>query len=133
MRIAIAGCGFIADRYIDSLRRYPNLQLIGVMDQQAERASRAGTRHSVEVYPSLDRLLEDERVEIVLNLTNPRAHYEISRACLQAGKHVYSEKPLAMDLAQAHELVDLAEKRNLRLSSAPCSLLGEAAEKTFSR
>jgi predicted dehydrogenase len=76
----------------------------------------------------LDELLRDETVEIVVNLTNPHSHYEVSRRALEAGRHVYSEKPFAEDLAQALELVELAERRGLVLSSAPCSLLGETAQ-----
>jgi predicted dehydrogenase len=79
-------------------------------------------------FASLDDLLADARVELVLNLTNPRSHFEVTRACLEAGKHVYSEKPLALELDQARALVEWAEARGLRLSSAPCSLLGETAQ-----
>ena len=65
---------------------------------------------------------------MVLNLTNPRAHYEVSQAALLAGKHVYSEKPLAMTMTEATELVDARRERGLRLASAPCSVLGETAQ-----
>jgi predicted dehydrogenase len=73
-------------------------------------------------------MLEDGRVELVLNLTNPRSHYEVSKAALLAGKHVYSEKPLGMHFEEAAELVELAESRGLSIASAPCSLLGETAQ-----
>jgi len=79
-------------------------------------------------YKNLDALLGDTQVSIVLNLTNPRAHYEVSRKCLEAGRHVYSEKPLAMDYADAERLVLLAEEKSLAISSAPSSLLGNAAQ-----
>src|SRR5262249_19068502 len=79
-------------------------------------------------YESLDELLADSRVEVVLNLTNPSSHYEVSRLTLLAGKHVYSEKPMAMRFDEAKELVELAENRRLQISSAPCSLLGETAQ-----
>jgi predicted dehydrogenase len=76
----------------------------------------------------LKALLEDPRVEVVVNLTNPESHFTVSKASLEAGKHVYSEKPLAMVLAEAEELVALAEARGLVLASAPCSILGESAQ-----
>ena len=79
-------------------------------------------------YNSLDELLADSRVELVLNLTNPHSHYEVTRACLEAGKHVYTEKPLAMQFDQAQELVELAKARGLHLSGAPCSVLNQAAQ-----
>jgi predicted dehydrogenase len=65
---------------------------------------------------------------MVINLTNPRSHFEISKASLMAGKHVYSEKPLATDFLHAAELVDLAEKHHLSISSAPCNVLGASAQ-----
>lgn len=109
MQIAMIGCGFIADLYLRSIKTYPSLQLIGVADRDAKRANHFGSFYGLPVYGSVDQLLSDQRVQIVLNLTNPRSHHAVSKACLQAGKHVYSEKPLAMDFADAKELVDLAE------------------------
>lgn len=128
MNIAIIGCGFVADYYIDTLANYPWLKLLGVMDRNKERAVKFSKFYSVPMYNSLDEVLADSRVKIVLNLTNPRSHFEVSKACLEAGKHVYSEKPLAMSFADAQELVNLATERGLYLSSAPCSLLGETAQ-----
>ena len=63
-----------------------------------------------------------------MNLTNPASHFEVSRACLEAGKHVYSEKPLATNMDDARALCALAESKGLMLASAPCSVLGEAAQ-----
>ncbi|MGF1497372.1 MAG: Gfo/Idh/MocA family protein [Elainellaceae cyanobacterium] len=128
MRLAIVGCGFVADYYVKTLSAHPELELIGAMDRDKERAMRFADYYSVPAYPTLERLLEDDAIDIVLNLTNPRSHYEVSKACLQAGKHVYSEKPLAMELSQAKELVELAAEKNLHLLAAPCSLLGETAQ-----
>ncbi|HEX2915573.1 MAG TPA: Gfo/Idh/MocA family oxidoreductase [Chloroflexia bacterium] len=128
MRIAIVGCGFVADYYMSTLPAHPELELIGVADRVQERAQKFSNYHKVKAYASLDELLADPQVEIVLNLTNPRNHYEVSKAALEAGKHVYSEKPLAMEMKQACELVELAEQKGLQISSAPCSLLGETAQ-----
>lgn len=128
MRLAIVGCGFVADYYMNTLAGYPELKLAGVFDRASGAAARFSAFHKVPTYRSLDELLADPRVEIVVNLTNPRSHYEVSRAALLAGKHVYSEKPLAMQMGEARELVELAERKKLYLSSAPCSLLGETAQ-----
>jgi predicted dehydrogenase len=89
---------------------------------------RCSAYHGVPRYDSLEKLLEDERVAIVLNLTNPRSHFAVSDQCLRAGKHVYSEKPLAMDMDQAKQLVATAASHGLWISSAPCNLLGETAQ-----
>lgn len=126
--VAIVGCGYVADRYLEALRRYPGLGPVGAYDRDPSRAAQFSAYHGVPGYPSLQKLLEDERVTLVLNLTNPRSHFEVSAECLRAGKHVYSEKPLAMELEQAKQLVALAASRRLWISSAPSSLLGETAQ-----
>jgi predicted dehydrogenase len=126
--VAIVGCGYVADQYMQSLPRYPELNLIGVFDRDQASAARFGAYHRVARYHSFDELLDDARVKLVLNLTNPRSHFAVSERSLRAGKHVYSEKPLAMDFEQARQLVALAAARKLWISSAPCSLLGETAQ-----
>lgn len=129
MRIAIVGCGYVADFYLATLRNHPDLQLMGVHDRDAARAAAFARFHRIDhVYPSLDAVLDDARVELVVNLTNPSSHYAVSRAALDAGRHVYSEKPLAMQLDQAQELVELAERRGLQINGAPCSVLSETAQ-----
>lgn len=126
--IALVGCGFVADYYLTTLAAYPWLRVAGAYDIDAERLAAFTAHYRLRRYDSLEQLLADDRVSIVLNLTNPRAHYAVSRRCLEAGRHVYSEKPLAMDYGQAEALVKLAEDRGLIISSAPCSLLGNAAQ-----
>jgi predicted dehydrogenase len=128
MRIAIVGTGYVADYYLKTLPNHPQLQLLGVMDRDTERAERFARHYRVPVYRTYAELLADKRVELVVNLTNPHAHYEVTKAALEAGKHVYSEKPLAMELAHAEELVALAQARGLELGGAPCSVLGETAQ-----
>jgi predicted dehydrogenase len=127
-KIAFVGCGFVADYYVDTLRNHPQVELIGVMDRDQERAAKFSTYYAIPTYTTLDDLLNDTRVDLVVNLTNPSSHFAISKACLEAGKHVYSEKPLATVFAEAQELVNLATARGLYLSSAPCGLLGETAQ-----
>ena len=126
--IAIVGCGNIAPFYLKTLPLYPELQLMGVMDEDKNRSSKLSTYYSVPKYDSLDDLLGDQRVELVINLTNPRSHFSLSKACLEAGKYVYTEKPLAMSFSEAEQLVDLAEQRGLYISSAPSRILAETAQ-----
>ena len=128
-RVSIIGCGFVANAYMLTLSKSKTLQVAGVLDHLPERAQKLAQRYSVpRIYDSLLQLLADDSVEIVLNLTNPRDHYETTKACLEAGKHVYSEKPMAMTVEEAKHLVEIAEAKSLQLSSAPCSLLGETAQ-----
>lgn len=128
MRIGIVGCGYVADYYIKTLSLHPELVLAGVTDRDPERLSRFTSFHGVAGYASLDELLADASVQIVLNLTNPASHFAVSKACLEAGKHVYSEKPLAPRFSDAKQLVEQAEGKGLYIASAPCSLLNEAAQ-----
>lgn len=128
VRIAIVGCGNIASFYFSTLPQHPILSVIGVMDADEYRSRKYAQYYSVQNYPSLDAILADQRVELVINLTNPRSHYAISRACLEAGKHVYSEKPLAMSFSEAEELVQLAEQKGLFIASAPSRILAETAQ-----
>lgn len=132
MRIAIIGCGFVADFYMQSLPLYPGLELVAVMDRDVQRGRDFAAFHRLDcLVTTIDAVLADPRVEMVLNLTNPDSHFEVSRACLLAGKHVYSEKPLAMSFADAQELTSLADARGLRIASAPCNVLGETAQGTW--
>lgn len=126
--IAIVGCGFVADYYAATIPLHPQLSVRGVFDRNGERAAAYASHHGLHRFRTMDELLERHDVDIVVNLTNPRSHAEVTRAALEAGKHVYSEKPIAMDIDTATELVELAAARGLYLSSAPCSLLGETAQ-----
>jgi predicted dehydrogenase len=129
MRIAIVGCGFVADFYMQSLPLYANLELIAVADRDPQRLSQFAAYHRLDCARNgLDDIVSDPAVDMVLNLTNPDSHYEVSKACLEAGKHVYSEKPLAMNMAHAVQLAELARSRGLSLASAPCNVLGETAQ-----
>ncbi len=125
--IALVGCGFVADYYLATIDAYPELTIVGVYDKNTERLQHFCEFYQLAAFNSLDELLADSKVSIVLNLTDPRSHFNISERSLLADKHVYSEKPLAMQFEQARTLVDLARERHLHISSAPCSVLGKAA------
>lgn len=126
--VAIVGCGYVADYYLATARHYPHIKLQGVFDIDEPRLAKFCEHYDLKAYCSMQEVLEDASVQMVLNLTNPRTHYAISRDCLMAGKHVYSEKPLAMDYGEAEELVQLAADKRLNIAAAPCSLLGSAAK-----
>jgi predicted dehydrogenase len=128
MRIGIVGCGNIADRYAARIVAAPELELVAATDADPERAERLAAARGGTAYASLEALLADGSVETVVNLTFPAAHAEVSAAALAAGKHVHSEKPLALAHAEAQRLVELADAKGLRLSAAPTTLLGEAQQ-----
>lgn len=128
MNLAILGCGYVSEFYAKTLPNYPELKLVGAFDTDPGHLAGFCRLWPVRAYQSFEELLADESVELVLNLTNPRSHFETTRRCLEAGRHVYSEKPLAMTADMARELVGLAASKKLRLAAAPCSLLGETAQ-----
>ena len=128
MNLAIVGCGYVAEFYGKTLANYPELNLVGAYDNDPTKLDLFCSHWSSRRYANLEELLADGAVELVLNLTNPRSHYEVTRRCIEAGKHVYSEKPLAMDAIRARELVDLARQKGVYLASAPCSMLAETAQ-----
>jgi predicted dehydrogenase len=126
--IAIVGCGYIADAYAQDIASYPRLNLVGATDIDSTRASAFAGRFGCIAYASLDGLLADARIAIVVNLTAHHAHYAVTARCLRVGMHVHSEKPLAMTYPEALALVDLAHQQKVRLSCAPFTFMGEAQQ-----
>ncbi|MGH8022183.1 MAG: Gfo/Idh/MocA family protein [Limisphaerales bacterium] len=128
MGTAIVGCGNIAAFYCNTIRRHGILELGGVTDRDPERAALYATYYGARQYDRLEDALNDRGVELVINLTNPRNHFAVSKAALEAGKHVYCEKPLAMSFEDAQALVRLAAKNHLMIASAPSRVLAETAQ-----
>ena len=128
MRVAIVGAGIIAAQYAKRIEESEPLTFAGATDLLAERAQALVVKHGGEAYATLDELLADPSVETVINLTIPSAHVAVTRAALEAGKHVHSEKPVALRYDDARDLAAFADTRNLRLSTAPATLLGEAQQ-----
>lgn len=124
----IIGCGNVASFYCSSIPGHPILRFEGVLDQDGRRSAAYAAYYSVRNYKSLDDVLNARNVELVVNLTNPRSHFAVSKACLESGKNVYSEKPLAMSFPEAQQLVKLAQQKGLRIASAPSRLLAETAQ-----
>lgn len=131
MNIAIVGCGFVFDIYMRTVKAHPELVIAGVFDVKADRMERVCAYYGLQRYASLDALLDDTAVDIVVNLTNIGAHFEVSRRALLAGKHVYSEKPITRDLQETRELFAIAEKRGVRLYGAPCNIYSDSVRTLF--
>ena len=128
MNIGLVKCGYVADTYLESLKNYPDLKLVAVTDMDQKRASEFGAYHNVKTCPSVEALLNEPNIELIINLSDAYSHFEVTKMCLEAGKHVYSDKPMTLEFSDAKELVDLAERKGLYLSSAPCGILGETAQ-----
>jgi len=131
LKVVVVGCGNIAGQYGEALNRCPEIKILGAQDLDPTRAKDWVAKHGGKAYATLDEVLADSQVEAVVNLTIQNAHVEVVTKCLQAGKHVHSEKPLAPTYAEAKKLVDLAAAKNLRLSCAPVTWLGEAQQTTW--
>lgn len=127
--VSIIGCGFVADLYMRSFAQHPDVTVALAFDVDKARTAAFESHWKVATAGSLEAFLKaipDD--SLVLNLTNPKAHFEINKAVLSAGFSVYSEKPLAMTMEQARAVHELAHAKGLLLASAPCSLLGESAQ-----
>jgi predicted dehydrogenase len=128
LRVGIVGCGNIAGPYARSLADHDEVELVAVTDVDAARATTFAAEHGCRAHGSLDALLADPEVQLVVNLTVHHAHHAVSKQALEAGRHVYSEKPMALEADQARELVELAARRGVRLACAPSTFLGEAQQ-----
>jgi len=126
--IGIVGTGNIAGQYAANSREQPEIQLIAATDIDPARALDFAAIHGCRAHASLDELLADDDIDIVINLTVHQAHFDVTKRALEAGRHVYSEKPLALRPEEAHELVELATARGVRLGCSPSTFLGEAQQ-----
>lgn len=127
MNIGMVGVGCISGIYLKNLHEVFNdsLCLVAVCDLIRERAEKAKEEYGVpKIYDTMEELFADPEIDIVLNLTRPYQHYEVSKAALLAGKHVYSEKPLGADLEEGKELVELAKQKGLVIGGAPDTFMG---------
>jgi predicted dehydrogenase len=128
VRVALVGCGDVSRRYARRIVETDGLDLAGATDLVEGRAAALVAGHGGVEYPSLEALLADGAVDTVVNLTAPVAHAAVTAASLEAGKHVHTEKPVALRHAEAVELAELAARRGVRLSCSPATLLGEAQQ-----
>ena len=124
MNIGILGCGHVSGQYFAGLARYEQLTVVACADLELGRAREKAAQHGVPRACAPDQLLSDPGVDLVVNLTPPQSHAEISLAAIRSGKHVWSEKPLAVTLEDARRVVDAAEAAGLRLGCAPDTFLG---------
>ncbi|ADI15209.1 Gfo/Idh/MocA family protein [Truepera radiovictrix] len=123
VKVGLIGCGTISDAYVRTVRTFPVLGLVACADRIPEAALSASRRWGVEAQP-VEALLARGDLDIVLNLTVPQAHAEVTRAALEAGKHVHVEKPLALNRDEGRAVLDKAAELGLRVSCAPDTFLG---------
>ena len=125
-KVGMVGVGCISGIYLKNFANvFKDVELVAVCDLIRERAEKAQKEYNIpKLYDTMHELFADPEIDIVLNITRPYQHYEVSKAALLAGKHVYCEKPLGADLAEGEELVKLAEERGLWIGGAPDTFMG---------
>ena len=127
--VGLIGCGHINETYFRAHEYFNNFKIIKCADIKESAAKNCANVYNIESV-SIDDLLADNQIEVVLNLTNPQSHYEVTKKTLLAGKHSYCEKPLATKFENGQELVNLAKEKNLYLGNAPDAFLGAGNQKS---
>jgi len=128
-KIGIIGCGVVAEQYINGLGLFSNiLEIVACADLDNSKANKFADKYGLTAL-KVEELLEVKEISIVLNLTVPKAHFTVSLSILNSGKHVYSEKPLALNYADGEKIIKLAEKQNLKVGCAPDTFLGFSTKK----
>ncbi|WP_298860315.1 Gfo/Idh/MocA family oxidoreductase [uncultured Microbacterium sp.] len=122
--VGIIGMGVISDTYLQNLTSFPDVKVVAVGDLLPERAEAQAEKYGVASWGTADDVLANADVELVVNLTIPRAHVEISSRAVAAGKHVWSEKPLGLEREGVAEMLRAADAADVRIGSAPDTILG---------
>lgn len=123
-KIGLIGCGNISNIYCLNQKKFSTTEIVACADLDLERARAKAAEHGIPKACGVDDLLADPAAQIVVNLTIPAVHADVSRRILEAGKHVYSEKPLAVKREDAAALLALAKSKGLRVGCAPDTFLG---------
>jgi predicted dehydrogenase len=124
IRVGIVGCGKISGIYFKNCSTYPDMEVAACADLSLERAQAAAEEHGIVKACSVEELLADPAIDIVINLTIPAAHAEVCLKALEAGKHVYVEKPLAVTREEGQQILAKAAEKKLLVGSAPDTFLG---------
>ena len=127
MNVGIIGCGNIAPAYINSHKLYNNFKVIACADIVHEVAKKSAEEHNVKAQTVEEILLNDD-ISLIINLTVPSSHKEIIMRSLEAGKHCYSEKPLAINFKDGLAINNLAKEKKLIVGCAPDTFLGGAGQ-----
>jgi predicted dehydrogenase len=120
IRVAVIGCGSVSNMYLPHLSKAPHVELVSVCDIKPERAAAQALKYNVpNQYPHMDKLLAGAPFDLLVNLTNMQEHGRLNKQALEAGKNIWSEKPMANTYTEGKALLDLARQKNLRIWGAP--------------
>ena len=127
--VGLIGCGHIAETYFKSHKYFNNFRIIKCADIKYSAAKKCASLNKISAV-TVEDILKDKEIEIILNLTIPKAHFEISKKALLNNKHVYTEKPMAINFKDGKELVKIAKKKKLYIGNAPDTFLGGGNQKS---
>ena len=128
-KVGLIGCGHISETYFRAEKYFNNIKIIKCADINHNNAIRCAKTYKIKAL-TVSEILKDKEVEIILNLTIPKAHYKVAKQALVHGKHVYSEKPLAINLNDGKNLLKIAKKKKLYIGNAPDTFLGGGIQKS---
>ena len=124
VKVGVIGCGKISGAYFGMAKNFPGMEMTAVADVNMDVAKAKAAEFNIPVVRTVDDLLKDESIEIVLNLTIPRAHAEIALRAIEAGKHTYAEKPLGISREEGRRVLDAAKAKGVLVGCAPDTFLG---------
>ena len=124
VKVGLVGSGFISGIYLENSKVFKSFDIVACSDLIPERAEGRAKEYGIPRVCSTEEIMADPEIEIVLNLTTPLGHYNIAKQAIEAGKSVYNEKPLAVELTEGKELVDLAKENGVLVGGAPDTFLG---------
>tara|TARA_B100001741_G_scaffold265707_1_gene231188 strand:- start:13 stop:1170 length:1158 start_codon:yes stop_codon:yes gene_type:complete len=128
-KVGLIGCGHIAETYFRAHKYFNNFKIIKCADILESASKKCALKYRIENL-TVNEILKDKEIEIILNLTIPKAHYEVAKKALLNNKHVYSEKPMAINLKDGKELLRIAKKKKLYIGNAPDTFLGGGNQKS---
>src|SRR4051794_36325501 len=124
VRVGVVGTGAISGAYLGMAKNFPIVEMAACADMNMEAAAKKAEEFQIPRVCSVDELIADDSIDVVLNLTVPKAHVPIAMRAIEAGKHTYAEKPLGIDRDEARKMLDAAAKKKLRVGCAPDTFMG---------
>lgn len=124
IKAGIVGCGNISEIYLQNVKRFDSFDIVACADLDVNLAKQRAEEFDIPKACTTEELLADSEIDLVINLTTPAVHANIDLAALESGKHVYSEKPLAVTREEGRQVLATAEAKNLLVGSAPDTFLG---------
>ena len=128
-KVGLIGCGHISETYFRAQEYFNNIRIVKCADINIDAAKKCAIHYNIEAV-TVEKILKDKDIEIILNLTIPRAHYEVSKMALENGKHSYAEKPMAVNFEDGKKLLEISKLNKLYIGNAPDTFLGGGIQKT---